>query len=75
MLNSIIFLKISFSTRLSDICKSNYVPTIEDVLHSRQKTVGIIEKKYEKDSRKLLFGKFFLNIVDVGGQRNERYFY
>jgi len=45
--------------------KKNYIPSVEDVLHSRQKTVGITEKRYEKDNRKLLF-------VDVGGQRNER---
>jgi hypothetical protein len=42
---------------LSDLCKKDYIPTVDDILNARQKTVGITEKRYEKDGRKLLFGK------------------
>jgi len=54
-----------FISRIKELCQSNYIPTVEDILKLRQKTVGIVEKRFKKDNMNLLF-------VDVGGQRNER---
>jgi signal recognition particle receptor subunit beta len=47
------------------IAKPNYIPTVDDVLHSRVRTVGIVEADFMIDGYKF-------NMVDVGGQRNER---
>ncbi|XP_066500150.1 guanine nucleotide-binding protein G(t) subunit alpha-2 isoform X1 [Hoplias malabaricus] len=47
------------------ICKSDYIPTEQDVLRSRVKTTGIIEEQF---GCKELFFRMF----DVGGQRSER---
>jgi len=44
---------------------SNYVPTKEDVLMARRKTVGVVETHFEFQNTKF-------TLVDVGGQRSER---
>ena len=53
------------SENLDRICKPNYLPTQDDVLHARVRTSGIVEDKYVID------GVNF-TMFDVGGQRNER---
>jgi hypothetical protein len=57
--NSNVFSKNSFIARLSEICKENYIPNVEDILKLRQKTVGIVEKRFTKNRPHLLFGKFY----------------
>ncbi|KAL0491215.1 guanine nucleotide-binding protein G(i) subunit alpha [Acrasis kona] len=47
------------------ICNPSYLPTQQDVLRSRMKTVGIVEADF-------LIDRFKFKMVDVGGQRNER---
>jgi len=52
----------------SDLDRLNppaYVPTFEDILRCRMKTVGIIEIAFK-------MGDFTFKLFDVGGQRNER---
>ncbi|KAL9647852.1 hypothetical protein ABK040_008126 [Willaertia magna] len=48
------------------ICENDYIPSIDDILHTRVKTLGIIEMAFELNSGQQL------KLVDVGGQRNER---
>jgi len=50
---------------IDEIMKFEYVPSKEHILACRVRTSGIIEEKYEID------GTIF-EIIDVGGQRNER---
>lgn len=47
------------------ISSQSYVPTQQDVLRARVKTVGIVEADFMIDNYKF-------KMVDVGGQRNER---
>ena len=47
------------------ICKPNYLPTQDDILHARVRTSGIVEERYEIDGVQF-------TMFDVGGQRNER---
>jgi GTPase SAR1 family protein len=54
-----------FVKNLPRLCSDNYIPTTDDILHSRSKTVGIVEQKFTSDKQQIL-------MVDVGGQRNER---
>jgi len=55
----------SFLNRAERITQSDYLPTQEDVLHSRSKTLGIVETNFA-------MGDMRINLVDVGGQRSER---
>jgi len=52
-----------------DNCKrlmeDNYIPTIDDIMRARVKTIGIDVAKFSFD------GKIF-QVVDVGGQKSER---
>mmetsp|Transcript_36530 Transcript_36530/g.91583 ORF Transcript_36530/g.91583 Transcript_36530/m.91583 type:complete len:344 (+) Transcript_36530:347-1378(+) len=50
---------------IARIKKADYVPTNEDCLHVRRRTVGIFEIE-------IPVGGYILNFVDVGGQRSER---
>jgi hypothetical protein len=50
---------------ISRISKFGYVPTDEDILISRVRTTGIVEEAY-------LIDNATFEIIDVGGQRNER---
>ncbi|KAJ5076601.1 guanine nucleotide-binding protein g(o) subunit alpha [Anaeramoeba ignava] len=54
-----------FFDRMNELVKSDYIPSIDDILHVRVKTTGITETQFSSDD--LTF-----RIVDVGGQRNER---
>uniref|UniRef100_A0A6B2L928 Uncharacterized protein n=1 Tax=Arcella intermedia TaxID=1963864 RepID=A0A6B2L928_9EUKA len=54
-----------FFENLDRILADDYIPTIEDVIRARLKTIGINEVTFEVD-------KLFFKIVDVGGQRSER---
>ena len=42
-----------------------YLPTIEDCIHMRSRTTGLVEFKFETDG-------IIVNAIDVGGQRSER---
>jgi guanine nucleotide-binding protein G(i) subunit alpha len=54
-----------FLEKLDKLNPQTFVPSSEDVLHTRRKTIGIIESKYIVKETEFIF-------VDVGGQRNER---
>ncbi|WFD21013.1 Guanine nucleotide-binding protein alpha-2 subunit [Malassezia caprae] len=54
-----------FLNRAERVTQLNYLPTQEDVLHSRSKTSGIVETNFA-------MGDMRINLVDVGGQRSER---
>ncbi len=54
-----------FLNQLDIICQANYIPTIQDILRSRVRTTGIVEKEFIIHHHKF-------RIYDVGGQRNER---
>lgn len=45
--------------------RDDYAPSVDDILHARQKTTGITELSFNYE------GVDFM-IVDVGGQRSER---
>jgi GTPase SAR1 family protein len=47
------------------IATPNYIPTEQDLLRSRSKTVGIVEEDF-------IIDKHRFKTIDVGGQRNER---
>lgn len=47
------------------ISSPNYVPTDQDILRSRVRTTGIVETTFSAFN-------FKFNLIDVGGQRNER---
>ncbi|KAJ8338820.1 hypothetical protein SKAU_G00356060 [Synaphobranchus kaupii] len=50
---------------LERISASEYIPTVEDILRSRDMTTGIVENKFT-------FKELTFKMVDVGGQRSER---
>lgn len=54
-----------FLNDIMRVSKANYIPTEDDVLRSRVRTTGIVEKTFRID------GNDF-KMFDVGGQRNER---
>ena len=54
-----------FFSQLDKIKQQDYLPTEEDIIHCRQKTVGIIEVSFEHEGLKF-------SLFDVGGQRSER---
>lgn len=54
-----------FFNNLTRIAQVGYIPTVEDILHVRAKTTGIVETDFM--NRGMRF-----RLVDVGGQRNER---
>jgi len=54
-----------FMDSIDRVLQEGFLPSSEDILRSRVKTVGAIEEKFEIDS--LTF-----RIIDVGGQRAER---
>jgi hypothetical protein len=51
--------------RIEEIAKSDYVPSVDDILFSRIRTSGIIEERFMINNVTYMF-------FDVGGQRNER---
>jgi hypothetical protein len=54
-----------YFNRIDQIAQFNYKPSDQDILLSRVRTTGIVEERYEIE------GVVF-EIIDVGGQRNER---
>lgn len=54
-----------FIEHLERIAAEEYEPTEQDILRTRVKTVGIVEREFEMQDLRL-------SMVDVGGQRNER---
>ena len=71
----------SFFTDVLRIGSPNYLPTENDVLRARQKTMGITETRFTMDKLQyvLSFGPAHLTpmssriyMFDVGGQRSER---
>lgn len=50
---------------VDNISRPDYVPTQQDVLHTRVRTTGVIEISFQMQTRKV-------RLVDVGGQRAER---
>ncbi|EFC38481.1 guanine nucleotide-binding protein G(i) alpha-1 subunit [Naegleria gruberi] len=54
-----------FFERLDIIRKNDYIPSEEDLLYCRQKTIGIVEVSFDHESLKF-------SLFDVGGQRSER---
>jgi len=54
-----------FFNKIDEIAEEGWIPSEDDVLHSRVRTTGIIETTFNVE------GTSF-TIVDVGGQRNER---
>ncbi|ORE06055.1 heterotrimeric G-protein alpha subunit, GPA3-like protein [Rhizopus microsporus var. microsporus] len=54
-----------FFEEIERISQPNYVPTVDDVLHARAKTTGIVETKF-------MIKRTSIRMFDVGGQRSER---
>lgn len=54
-----------FMSRLDIISKTNYIPTVQDILHVRVPTTGIVEHKFHVNN-------IDFQMIDVGGQRSER---
>lgn len=54
-----------FMQNLDRLQNAKYQPTVADMLHLRQKTLGVVEMQFEQYDRVFRF-------LDVGGQRNER---
>lgn len=50
---------------LDRISAAEYIPTVEDILRSRDMTTGIVENKFT-------FKELTFKMVDVGGQRSQR---
>mmetsp|Transcript_26130 Transcript_26130/g.42699 ORF Transcript_26130/g.42699 Transcript_26130/m.42699 type:complete len:442 (+) Transcript_26130:48-1373(+) len=45
--------------------ENRFIPNVQDVIHARMKTTGIVQRQYE-------IKNVSFHIFDVGGQRNER---
>jgi GTPase SAR1 family protein len=66
-------LKYSFLDQIPEIRKKSYIPTLQDMLLYRKKSIGVTEitithknqKKKNKKNKKI-------RLIDVGGQRTER---
>jgi len=58
-----------FLSKVHEVLSPDYVPTDQDLLQTRQRTVGIVEYKFEMDGGGR---KRTLIMIDVGGQRGER---
>lgn len=52
-------------SRLDDFVKSDYIPTVEDILKVRVRTTGIMEMSYQIE-------QIHFTVMDMGGQRSER---
>ena len=71
----------SFLDDLARITDEAYIPSVEDVLQSRARTIGVKELlfttdhhqwRYEASPRSPRLSDRSYRLVDVGGQRNER---
>ncbi|KAJ3444171.1 guanine nucleotide-binding protein g(o) subunit alpha [Anaeramoeba flamelloides] len=54
-----------FFDEIERVSSEYYLPTNEDVLRTRVKSIAVEEAKFR-------IGKYILNMIDVGGQRSER---
>lgn len=54
-----------FPGEIERVLKEDYVPTNEDILHSRAATIGVVSYDYE-------YQNINIRIVDVGGTRSQR---
>jgi len=54
-----------FFNKLDEVATPGYIPSEQDVLRARVRTLGIVEHAFEIDGNKF-------KMFDVGGQRNER---
>eukprot|EP00012_Vannella_robusta_P005862 CAMPEP_0206193762 /NCGR_PEP_ID=MMETSP0166-20121206/6770_1 /ASSEMBLY_ACC=CAM_ASM_000260 /TAXON_ID=95228 /ORGANISM="Vannella robusta, Strain DIVA3 518/3/11/1/6" /LENGTH=307 /DNA_ID=CAMNT_0053610557 /DNA_START=65 /DNA_END=985 /DNA_ORIENTATION=- len=54
-----------YCERADKICQDDYVPTVQDILHARARTIGIKEITFTSKD-------YQWKLIDVGGQRNER---
>jgi GTPase SAR1 family protein len=54
-----------YFNEIERISQKNYIPTVDDVLHARVRTSGIVTESYTVD-------RIPFEMYDVGGQRNER---
>eukprot|EP01080_Neovahlkampfia_damariscottae_P010746 gene10746-3366_t len=54
-----------FIPRLKDIAMDNYIPSLEDIIHTRDKTEGLVELQFTKK-------KSTLRIIDIQGQKNNQ---
>lgn len=59
------FYIVSFLDKVDIVCKSEYIPTEQDILRCRKRTTGIVEIEFEVNNQ-------LFKMYDVGGQRNER---
>lgn len=53
------------STKIRELCDLEYVPTEQDVLHARWRTLGILETDFTLNNNQF-------RVYDTGGERNER---
>ncbi|KAF8143374.1 guanine nucleotide binding protein, alpha subunit [Mycena galopus ATCC 62051] len=58
-----------FLTQVQRIAQPDYIPSIDDVLHVRLQTIGVIEHSMKVNT---LGGSFIWRIYDVGGTRSQR---
>ena len=56
-----------YLNKINTIFNKNYIPSQEDYLKAKQRTVGMIDYEYQAKVSKSNF-----RIIDVGGQRSER---
>jgi guanine nucleotide-binding protein G(i) subunit alpha len=54
-----------FFDKIDEVGSADYLPTYHDVLHVRARTSGIVETQFS-------FAGQLFQVMDVGGQRNER---
>eukprot|EP01084_Bolivina_argentea_P158262 275701_1 len=57
--------------RMNNYWKDNYIPTFEDLIHSRQRTTGINKIKFEVDDS-IFYESEIFDIFDAGGAKTER---
>jgi guanine nucleotide-binding protein subunit alpha len=55
----------SFLDDLDRFFEANYLPTDQDILYAKSRTIGVVETVFEVDG-------WTYRMVDVGGQRSER---
>ncbi|KAJ3436432.1 guanine nucleotide-binding protein g(o) subunit alpha [Anaeramoeba flamelloides] len=55
----------TFLDDIERVTDPEYIPTVEDIIHSRSRTTGIFDVDFN-------YGNLKFRLSDVGGQRNER---
>jgi len=54
-----------FNTALESVLDPNYIPSIEDVIRTRSKTISVVQQEF-------LYQEKTFRMIDVGGQKSER---